>query len=121
MSALQTDVTIKLHEQETISGTFYTDWIDVQQMEGFSFHILWSGGAGVTGVATLEGSNDLNPEIAAKIGSVVDRSGQKLSGTPGSHVYDVSQFHFRFMRLKIDITANAALFDVYFNSRSRRS
>lgn len=118
---MQTDTTILLHKDEAISGTFYTQIIDIQQMEGFSFQIYWEGGAGIEGVATIEGSNDLNADINAKKFSTVDRSAQKLIGTPGSHVYDASEFHYRYMRLKIDVTVNTAVFNIHFNSRSRRN
>jgi len=118
---MQTDTTVLLHKDEVISGTFTTEIIDIQQMEGFSFQIYWDGGAGIDGVATIEGSNDLNADIALKKFSTVDRSAQKLIGTPGSHVYDSCRFHYRFMRLKIDVTAGSANFNIHFNSRSRRN
>ena len=121
MGAMQTDTTILLYKDEAISGIFYTDIIDIQQMEGFSFQIYWEGGAGIEGIATVEGSNDLNADVTLKKFSTVDRSSQKLVGTPGSHVYDACKFHYRYMRLKIDVTTSTAVFNIHFNSRSRRN
>lgn len=117
MSALQTDTTILLHEGETIDAEFTTQVIDVQQVEGFSFQLRWSG-VGFNAVTTVEGSNDL---ANIKTFNTVHRSSVLLTQDDGSHIYDACNFHYRYMRLKITVNSGTADFDIFLNSRSRRT
>lgn len=115
---LQTDSTVLLYEDEFVDGVFTGMIMDVQQMEGCSFYIEWDGPA-FEGIASIECSNDLKYKDN-KTFLTLNRSKVDLE-TCGRHMYDISQFHFRYMRLRIEAVTGSATFNVYYNSRSRKA
>jgi len=126
MSAIQVDSTVELVKDEVISevNTYYTTFIDVQQVEGYSFQIDWDLYTGkitdnIKGEILIQAANNMS--IVDKNPVTVEGSIQEIGETIGTHLYDVTKFNYRYMRLRITITKGSANFNVYFNSRSRRN
>lgn len=118
MSNLQTDSTLKIYTNQAVSTSFESSPIDIQQVEGFNFFTNWSGGTSIVGRMELQCS----PERDNTAGWVkVDGSGQRITGTEGKHTYNSEDFSYRYVKLVINLTSGNTLFNIWFNSRSRRS
>lgn len=115
MGALQVDGTTHFLEDQIIGSTKYTSSsFDVQQVEGMAIHILWDDIGSIAGTLTVETSND-NSNFTP-----IPESSQSISGSDGSHLYDIGDFHFRYLRFAISLSSGSSTFNVYINSRSRR-
>lgn len=118
-SAIKADSTIKILEDENVSGVYYSKIMDIQRVEDFSLFLSWVG-SGFLAELSVEGSNDLGHDKVKKFGTI-NRSKIELKQNEGTHLYTVSQASYRFIRLKIDTTLGNAVFNIHLNNRSGRS
>lgn len=86
---------------QAVSSDINSDSIRLDIREGYSIQAVWSGGSGFTGIFTLEASND-NVNFAP-----IPGSGVSVNGVTGTHIYDVGDFHYRFGRVSLDVTAGS--------------
>lgn len=115
MSNINVDSTTHIEKDIVISSNYTSFVIDYQQIESFSFQFSWKDGSSITGTTKIEVSLDKENFVP------MDASLTKISGTTGTHVFDVSDVHYRYMRFSIDLSAGSSTFNIYFNSRSRRT
>jgi hypothetical protein len=90
-----------LFPAQAVSSDINTDGVRLDIREGYSIQAVWSGGSGFTGIFTLEASND-NVNFAP-----IPGSGVFVNGVTGNHIYDVGDFHYRFGRVSLDVTAGS--------------
>lgn len=114
MSNIQVDTTLQIEKNKPVFSSYSSTAYDVQYTEGFSFHLIWGNSSNITGTTFLEASLDGQNFV------LIDGSTTKINGTTGSHVFDCSDFHYRFMRLRIELVSGDTEFTIYLNSRSRR-
>ena len=113
MTRLLTRSTGKWYDGEPVNGSFYTKSIDLQRYEGLAFQLNWSGGGVIDGTVEVEVSLD-NENFVPDSCSTTE-----IDGDTGTHVYNIHDFHYRYVRLHINLTSGVTNFDIYVNNRVR--
>lgn len=105
--------TTKIVESQTITeGSSYdSPIIDMQLLEGIALQFNWSDGDDILATATLKASNDGNSFVQ------VSGSPTLLTDVTGTHVYDIFNFEYRFLRINITMSTGDSIFDIWANTR----
>lgn len=87
---------------QTVSTDFESNPVDIDGIEGpYSIDIEYNGGVGVDMVFTLEVSND-----GVNYSTVTD-SGQTITDSTGTHIYEIQGSGTSFARIKISVTSGS--------------
>ena len=101
-----------LNQQAVLESVDYIgDPIDVQLLEGLSLQFIWDGVDDITGILTLEASNN------CETFDPIECTPVDITGTSGSHTYNIWRMEYRFLRVRIALSVGDSVFDIWANTR----
>lgn len=110
-----------VQDEVVSSGTDYTTmWMDIQLLAGMSFQLDWEGGTDVAGTITLEASNrHMSEDERNTYYAPIECSDVDITGISGTHIYELLDFEYRFLRLRVSLSSGNSIFRITSNSRTR--
>jgi predicted secreted protein len=99
---------------QAISGDVDSSASDLRDMEGYAIQFTWSGGSGFSGNLELQASVD-----GTNYSPVTD-SQQAITGATGTHVWNVHDHHYSYVKVVLSgVSGTASSAQIVFSARAR--
>lgn len=99
----------KVLDAQSMGGNLVSDRVNISRAGSVSVQYIWSSGSTPVGNLVTQGSND---------GATwVDVNSQAVSGSSGTHLLNIEEPAYMFLRATYARTSGSATLDVYVNGK----